>query len=304
MTRSRSPVNRVALEPLPSAFLGVPDEKQRALCAQDTLLRLASAGGACYVQKMKRTDFIEALLRIMEQKTHWAWPGFTSGKVPKALLHHHLEHEYATYIRDFPVLIGWAYVHCPIAAVRRELAENLFEEETGGIAAGRPHPELFLEIPRGLGMDLTRFEHVELTYGARAFRRFLDDAVQRRGWDVGAAVTTLFLEGTPYERGELSEDAPKRPVPPLAEHPLVRHYDLPVACLALTRAHRRVEGDHRAAAWRTFTTYVDSRRFDMVIAAMEEALHLWLQYRDDVAKICGLVRDASGKPVTLSSTEI
>jgi pyrroloquinoline-quinone synthase len=38
-------------------------------------------------------------------------------------------------------------VQCPIAEVRRELIENVYEEETGGLAAGRPHPELFLLYP-------------------------------------------------------------------------------------------------------------------------------------------------------------
>ena len=118
------------------------------------------------------------------------------GTVPKDLLHVHFEQEWEVYVRDFPVLIGRAYVVCPIAEVRRELAENLYEEETGGLSAGKPHPELFLRYPRGLGFDLSRFDRVELLPGARAFRSFLDEATLRGGWAIGAAVTTLFLEGT------------------------------------------------------------------------------------------------------------
>ncbi|MCA9715401.1 MAG: iron-containing redox enzyme family protein [Myxococcales bacterium] len=232
----------------------------------------------------------------MERKRHWAWSGFTSGVVPRARLHHHLEQEYATYVRDFPVLLGRAYVQCPIAAVRRELAENLYEEETGGLVAGRPHPELFLEYPAGLGMDLRRFEHVELIAGARAYREWLDEATQARGWEVAAAVTTLFLEGTQHERGELDERAPRRPTPPLAEHPLVRHYGLPLERLALTKAHRAVEGEHRAAAWRVLLSYVDAERRRPVVEAMERTLGRWLLYRDDVARVCGLERGDDGRP--------
>jgi hypothetical protein len=105
-----------------------------------------------------------------------------------------------------------------------------------------------------------------------------------------AAVTTLFLEGTAYERGELDEGAPKRPVPPLEEHPLVLHYGLPLERLALTKAHRAVEGDHRKAAWRVLLEFVPSAEYGAVLAAMDEALRLWLAYRDDVAQACGLVR--------------
>src|SRR4051812_48183740 len=240
---------------------------------------------------MDREAFTEALLGVMEGKDHWAWPHFTAGRVRRDLLHIHLEQEYATYVRDFPVLVARAYVTCPIAEVRRDLIENVFEEETGRLGAGRPHPELFLEYPRGLGMDFERFERVELLPAARAYRAFLDHCTLQGGWDEAAAVTTLFLEGTKFERGELSNSAPRRPAPPLGDHPLVKHYGLPLEALALTRAHRHVEGGHRAAAWRSILDHVvDSARRTAVLNAMQGTLERWLSYRDDVAAACGIVR--------------
>ncbi|HEX4420303.1 MAG TPA: iron-containing redox enzyme family protein [Kofleriaceae bacterium] len=234
--------------------------------------------------------FREALLQLMERKTHWAWPSFTSGAVARDRLHLHFEQEYATYVRDFPVMVGWAYVQCPIAEVRRDLAENLYEEETGGVIAGRPHPELFLEYPRGLGMDVTRFARIELGPAARRFRAVLDDHTQRHGWAQACAVTTIFLEGTAHERGELDPAAPRRPAPPLEHHPLVVHYGLPLDALALTKAHRRVEGSHRAAAWRILLEHVPAGDHAGVLAAMAATLTAWLAYRDEVAASCGLVR--------------
>jgi hypothetical protein len=234
--------------------------------------------------------FREALLGVMERKVHWAWKHFTNGTVPRERLHLHFEQEYATYVRDFPVLVGWAYVQCPIAEVRRDLAENLYEEETGGIIAGKPHPELFLEYPRGLGMDMTRFAHITLGPAAAAYRAVLDDHTQRHGWAQAAAVTTIFVEGTDHERGELDDTAPRRPAPPLESHPLVVHYGLPLDALALTKAHRRVEGSHRAAAWRCLLDHVPASEHAGVIAAMERTLAAWLAYRDEVAAVCGLTR--------------
>src|SRR6185295_16468566 len=112
------------------------------------------------MSKMNREQFQEELLAIMEQKTHWSNDAFANGRVPRERMHVHFEQEYAVFVRDFPILVGRAYVQCPIASVRRDLAENICEEETGIIAAGRPHSDLFLEIPRGFGCDLSRFEHV------------------------------------------------------------------------------------------------------------------------------------------------
>lgn len=232
----------------------------------------------------------------MERKHHWAWPGFTSGLVPKSRLHIHLEQEYATYVRDFPVLVGRAYVQCDLPSVRAELAENLYEEETGRICAGKPHPELFLEYPRGLGMDLARFEQIDLLPAAADYRRCLDEATRNRGWEIAAAVVTIFIEGSAHERGELDASAPKRPAPTLGEHPLVRHYGLSLEHLALTKAHRAVEGDHRVSAWRSVLDHVNEDLRKSVVDAMEVTLDHWLGYRDEVARHCGLVRDAQGNP--------
>jgi pyrroloquinoline-quinone synthase len=239
---------------------------------------------------MDRDAFREALLGVMERKRHWAWPRFTAGEVARERLHIHLEHEYAVYIRDFAVLLGRAYVQCPVAAARRELAENLFEEETGKLSRGRPHAELFLEYPRGLGMDLARFEAITLLPAAQAYRDELDRCTLSSGWDVAAAVTTLFLEGTEYERGELDASAPKRPEPPLSEHPLVKHYGLPLDRLELVRAHRMVEGDHRRAAWHIVLDFTEADRRATVVEAMARVLPAWHAYRDEVAQACGLAR--------------
>ncbi|HIA01936.1 MAG TPA: hypothetical protein EYN06_11045 [Myxococcales bacterium] len=243
---------------------------------------------------MNTEDFKEALLQVMEQKNHWAWNGFTSGLVSKELLHIHLEQEYETYVRDFPIYLGRAYIQCPIAEVRGELAENLYEEETGGLSFGTPHPELFLRYPAGLGMDVERFESVTLLPAAQAYRDCLDSLTLNQGWAVAATVSTIFLEGTIHERGELDPSVPKRPAPPLKEHPLVKHYGLPLECLALTRAHRMVEGDHRGAAWRIVLNHVPQEDRFAVVSGMQRVLEMWLAYRDEVAVSCGLVQTDQG----------
>jgi pyrroloquinoline quinone (PQQ) biosynthesis protein C len=245
---------------------------------------------------MDKETFLELLLGVMERKDHWAWPAFTSGMVPKERLHFHFEQEYVTYVRDFPVMVGWAYVQCPIAEVRRSLAENIYEEETGGIAAGRPHPELFLEYARGLGMDLSRFDDVTLLAAARMYREFLDHAIQRSGWETAAAVVTIFIEGTKDDRSEIDPVLPKQPQKPLDEHPLVRHYGLPLKHLALTKAHREIEGNHRASAWEAILSYVPEAKRESVVSAMESALTHWLRYRDEVAAACGIERGPDGRP--------
>ena len=46
---------------------------------------------------------------------------------------------------------------------------------------------------------------------AKWYRAYLDDACQNHGWAVAAAVSTLFIEGTQYERGEVDEECSQTP---------------------------------------------------------------------------------------------
>ena len=246
-------------------------------------------------------EFQEALLVAMERKWHWAWSAFTGGMVSAELLHLHLEQEYAVYVRDFPVLVAGAYLQCPIPEVRRLLAENIYEEETGGLSGGRPHPELFLDYPAGLGMDLGRFEQIEFLPAAERYRCFLDRCSQQMGWEIAAGVTVIFLEGTRYERGEVDPQAQRRPAPPLEEHPLVKHYGLSLERLSLTRAHRQIEGDHRAAAWEMMRKHISPESRAEVVKHVERAVDLWRCYRDEVASACGIGRDGEGNPCPTST---
>ena len=88
----------------------------------------------------------------------------------------------------------------------------------------------------------------------------------------------------------LEPAAPPRPEPALAEHPLVKHYGLPIASLSLTKAHRGVEGEHRLSAWKVMLDFVQEVERPAVVEALQQTLRAWLRYRDDVAQACGLVK--------------
>ena len=93
-----------------------------------------------------------------------------------------------------------------------------------------------------------------------------------------------------FDRNVLDPDAKPRPAPPLEQHPLVRHYGLDISHLELTKAHRGVEGDHRASAWHCVIEFVSAEKRQEVVHQMGKCLHLWKAYRDDVAEACGLSR--------------
>ena len=233
----------------------------------------------------------ETLLRVMDRKDHWAWPVFGGPNVTLGQLKKHFRQEFAVYVRDFPVFLGRIHSRCPVPEVRRDLAENLYEEETGGLSGTGPHAELFLYMMEGLGYRRAEFVEIPLLPESRAYRAWLDEATLEHPWIVGAAVTTIFVEGSVHDRRDISRPA-GRPgfreealVDLARENSLVRHHGLDPRYLELKRAHARVEDSHRRSAWSIVLKHArsaaDRKR---VLEALEKSLDLWNRYRDGVAR--------------------
>jgi hypothetical protein len=238
-------------------------------------------------------QFRERLLSIMDRKHHWAWPAFSGPEIEKAQLRIHFQQEYATYVRDFPVLLARIHAKNPPVAVRRMLAENIYEEDTGGLSFGRSHAELFLAMMKGLGFDTQDFDRIRLLPDARAYRAWLDRVTGRRDWVRGAATMAIFVEGSVNDRNEILGEAEAKTAQQIEaavrRHPLVRYHGLPPDCMDLTRAHQKVEGGHRQDAYEMVIQGADGLRHQRaVIACVEKSLTLWLRYRDGVARACGL----------------
>jgi pyrroloquinoline-quinone synthase len=237
----------------------------------------------------------ERLLAVMDRKHHWAYPAVTKPGLERRQLFQHFRHEFLVYVRDFPVLLARALAATPpLDDVRAALAENLYEEQTGGLSRSASHPSLFLRMMAGLGFDAADFadDDAWLHPAARRYRDLLVERASRPPWQSGVALLTIFVEGSVNERSELAgtfvrrggEDA-------VREHALVKHYGCPPDAMALTRAHGQVEGGHRADAWRIVSSHVrDAETTERVIATCEEALAAWFAYRDGVAERMDLAR--------------
>jgi pyrroloquinoline-quinone synthase len=177
--------------------------------------------------------------------------------------------------------------------VREALARNIDEEQTGHYSLGVSHPELFLQMMDGLGIARTGIEGGDLEPEALAYRALLERQSAAPPWFIGAAVMTVFVEGSVHERQERSGGGDKPAVEEaIVAHPMVKFYGCPPAAMRLVRAHRAVEGDHRKDAWDMLLRHVPDRpaHADAVVAAVSEAHRAWLAYRDGVARAMGLQR--------------
>ena len=242
---------------------------------------------------LTRTQFRNQLLAIMSQKHHWAWPHFMGKSISKAQLKIHYQQEYGVYVRDFPVFLARIHGQNPPPEVRRMLAENIYEEDTGQLSLGQSHPELFLTMMKGVGFQGREFDRIRLLPASRRYRAWLDRISTHRDWVVGAAVLTIFVEGSIQDRHELR----KSPKPKtrqeveayVRQHPLVRNQGVPRTCMNLIRAHQMVEAGHRHDAYQMVLTHATTRRQqESILAAVRKTMHLWIRYRDGIARACKL----------------
>ncbi len=242
---------------------------------------------------LTRSQFRNRLLTIMDQKHHWAWPQFAGSSISKDQLKIHFQQEYAVYVRDFPVLLARIHGKNPPMDVRRMLAENIFEEDTGQLSLGTSHPELFLTMMDGLGFRNGAFGNMTLLPASRRYRTWLDQASMNRNWALGAAVLTIFVEGSINDRQEIEHPSPAKTKRQLEahiqRHPLVRYHGLSPACMDLSRAHQMVENGHRHDAYDMVIEHTHTRRDqDSILTALGKSLRLWLRYRDGIARACNL----------------
>jgi pyrroloquinoline quinone (PQQ) biosynthesis protein C len=250
---------------------------------------------------------VERLLAIMDQKHHWAYPSLTQPGLTRAQLLEHFRHEYSVYVRDFPVLLARCLGQVPdLIDVRRALAENLYEEQTGGLSKSAPHPELFLRMMEGLGFSRAQFDDADLHPAARSYKEWLFATSASGPWQAAAALLTIFVEGSINERGELAGTYERpRGDAAVARHALVVHYGCPPEAMQLVRAHGDVEGGHRGDAWKILLyNTTDPALADMVVSTCSDALVRWQRYRDGVAERMGLERapGTTAPPVAMQRT--
>src|SRR5579883_1172464 len=132
----------------------------------------------------------ERLLSVMDRKHHWAYPALTQPGLTRDQLLAHFRHEYLVYVRDFPVLLARALgTTPPLDDVRRALAENLYEEQTGGLSRTDAHPALFVRMMGGLGFapDAFRDDDAWLHPAARLYRDFLRERSCAQPWQAAVA---------------------------------------------------------------------------------------------------------------------
>ena len=143
--------------------------------------------------------FVKELMATIQSKRsfggHPLWKEIAAGKVSKEGLKIFAQ-QFFLQVREFPRAVSAMHANCPYADARVELAESLYEEETGQISGcGLPHPELFIKFGEAVGLKREEMLEAEALPGTAALIHWFETSTKNRSFLEGAAAINLAAEG-------------------------------------------------------------------------------------------------------------
>jgi len=126
---------------------------------------------------------------------HPLWLRIAEGAVPRSALGPFAV-QFFLQVREFPRAVSALHSSCPDARERVELAESLYEEETGRISGCNvSHPELFLRFGDGIGVPRDAMTNGAAFPATAALIGWFEHSTRTRSFIEGAAATNLAAEG-------------------------------------------------------------------------------------------------------------
>jgi pyrroloquinoline-quinone synthase len=219
--------------------------------------------------------FIEELTtRIAARRTfggHPLWLEIADGKLSREQLQRFAV-QFFLQVREFPRAVSAMHANCPFMDERRELAESLYEEETGRISGcNLPHPELFIRFGKAVGLvreDMTEGAPLPAT---RALIDWFELSTKQRSFIEAAAAINLAAEGqVPGAFG------------PLARR-LQQHYGLSGEAVEFWDVHEVADAEHSNVGDNIVVRHAtDAATQARVRDALQHSLDAWWQFFDGI----------------------
>jgi pyrroloquinoline-quinone synthase len=203
---------------------------------------------------------------------HPLWRRVAEGDIRRAALGPFVV-QFFLQVREFPRAVSTLHSSCPDARERVELAESLYEEETGRISGCNvSHPELFIRFGESVGVARDAMLAGVPLPATAALIDWFERSTRKHPFIEGAAATNLAAEGqVPDTFGPFARA-------------LERHYGCTSAQVAFWDVHEQADREHSAigdhVVVRLATTpalQADVRR------AIARSLELWWRFFDGIA---------------------
>ncbi|HEU4428678.1 MAG TPA: iron-containing redox enzyme family protein, partial [Myxococcota bacterium] len=200
---------------------------------------------------------------------HPFWHALAAGRVSRAGLRT-FARQFYLQVNEFPRAVSALHASCPYADLRRELAESVYEEETGRISGcNLPHPRLFGSFAEAVGVPWDELIRSEPLPSTAALIHWFETSTRNRSFLEGAAAIQLSAEGqVPGAFGPFARA-------------LEKHYGLAREAVAFWDVHEIADRDHADVGDHAVGRYAVSGEVrERVRAAVRQSLAAWWQFFD------------------------
>ena len=222
--------------------------------------------------------FVEGLRAMIDAGRafgrHPLWLRIAEGRLPRAALGPFAV-QFFLQVREFPRAVSALHSSCPDIGERIELAESLYEEETGRISGCNvSHPELFIRFGEGVGVSRDAMVGGVPLPTTAALIDWFERSTKSHPFIEGAAATNLAAEGqVPGAFGPFARA-------------LERHYGCTPAQVAFWDVHEQADREHSAIGDHIVVhlATTPALRAD-VRRAVARSLELWWRFFDGIAAV-------------------
>ena len=171
---------------------------------------------------------------------------FREGKCTKAQLQGWAKERYY-FTKQVPIKEYSILYNCPHAEVRRQWLPKAIEEEGEDVIgkSGKPHPEYWLDVCAGLGLDREVVRNSEPLYGVKFAVDSFANAAFKKSWLLGVAVS----------EGDDTAKAMVRDLDVFRNH----YRWVPDGCLEFYKLHAGVDVEHGQLRKEILKKYADTK---------------------------------------------
>jgi pyrroloquinoline-quinone synthase len=181
-------------------------------------------------------------------------------------------------VREFPRAVSALHSKCTAADERVDLAESLYEEETGRLSGCNvSHPELFIRFGEGLGLQRADMVSGTPLPETQGLIDWFELSTKERSFVEGAAAINLASEG--QVPGAFA---------PLARA-LEKHYGLTREQVAFWDIHEQADSEHSDVGSNIVIRFASSEEVrSQALAALNQSLAKWWHFFDGIERSIAL----------------
>jgi pyrroloquinoline-quinone synthase len=221
--------------------------------------------------------FIDELVAEIRRRRsfggHPLWHAIAAGKISRPGLQT-FARQFFLQVNEFPRAVSALHASCPYPELRGELAESLYEEETGRISGcNLPHPRLFGLFAAAVGVPWEELVASEPLPSTAALIHWFEASTKSRSFLEGAAAIQLSAEGqVPGAFGPFARA-------------LEKHYGLSREAVAFWDVHEIADRDHADVGDHAVGRYASTDEVRARLrAAVRQSLAAWWQFFDGIER--------------------